>query len=103
MNCECIKNLEKKIRDDAKFKKKALKVEFRGIAFLFGNNNINGDLESRPYSEFHATLEGQKKKEIMKVTDNYCRFCGKNQKATDGAENVPQNENPSPDKAGAGL
>lgn len=78
--CDCIEKIEKNIKvaatENRAYKKNIKKVSIKGKVFGIGET-----VKLITVSEFEVELEGQKKKEIVKVAHSYCPFCGEETEA----------------------
>ena len=76
MKCECITNIEQRLKECEGFKKPIEKVEMVDVSFTFEGDGI----DTRTMTHIEITLEGQKKKHTTNMLHNFCPFCGKNQR-----------------------
>lgn len=73
--CDCIEDLQQKIKDhctkNKTYKKPIKRVKIEDKILILGDK-----LQLKTVSNFEIELEGQKKKPLMPVTHSYCPFCG---------------------------
>ncbi len=70
--CKCITRIESEIKEQDFKGKKIEKVEFENTGLVMKDNKLS----VHTYTEFVATIEGQKKKVPFKVFNSFCQFCG---------------------------
>lgn len=77
MNCGCVTRIENdvkaKLTEQGRFKKPIKEVEMQGVAMVITKDL---GLQSITANEIYIELDGQKKKEKMRMVHSYCPFCG---------------------------
>lgn len=73
--CDCLKRIETEIRNKCQdqFKKPISNVSCAGNVLSFT------DGKTKTTTTFNIELEGQKKRESIKIAHSYCPFCGEKQ------------------------
>jgi hypothetical protein len=89
MNCNCISDIEKKLKD--KFEEQLgtqVEIECQNLGFTFGKS-----MRTQHFSQFKVTADakGYKKGNLTSVIASFCPFCGKSTKEE------------QPDKTGAEM
>lgn len=73
MNCDCIRNLKKRLKEEnpQRFKKEIEVVECSQEAII-----CDSDISTLTFCEFEFTLKDQKKKVKTNVFHSFCPYCG---------------------------
>ena len=81
MNCTCISDIEKKVKqhliDQGKLKKPVKAVFMQGVILQI----VDHGATTRTVNYLEIELEGQKKREQISMTHTFCPFCGVKQGA----------------------
>lgn len=78
--CDCVKELEEKIKDHVT-KNKIYKKPVKQVRMKDEIYSLTEGLSTKTVSNFEIELEGQKKKQMMPVAHSYCPFCGEKKAA----------------------
>lgn len=77
MNCGCITRIENDVKatliEQGRFKKPIKDVTMKGVVMVVSDDL---GLQSITANEIQIELEGQKKKETLRMVHSYCPFCG---------------------------